>query len=263
MNAGFVSDIRVDARVGTHRLVGSLASRWALGYAAHMEHQLDLGEVPGVPALVGVGGSRAYGLATVDSDTDYRGCYVAPTREFFRLTSPTETYDRHDPDVALHEVGKLLRLASAANPTVLEIFFYSEYVVLDYVGNLLIDNRDLFVTDKIRASHLGYARSQFTRLQRRESSFSSDTAKRTAKHARHLLRLVRQAERALTTGTFDIAALDREEIFAFGELPYADMVLQAEREIARVEAVESVLPPEPDMAAIDALLIHIRETRLG
>lgn len=227
-----------------------------------MQHDLDLSEVPGTPCLVGVGGSHAYGLATVDSDVDYRGCYVAPTREFFRLSTPQETYDRHDPDCALHEVGKLLRLASAANPTVLEIFYYSEYVVRDWIGDLLIRNRDLFITEKIRTTHIGYATSQFERLKRRQDSFSADTAKRTAKHARHLLRLVRQAERALTTGTFDIAALDRDEIFNFGELPHDQMVRKAEYEIERVKNVKSVLPPAPDLEAIDNLLVHIREMSL-
>lgn len=228
-----------------------------------MEHMLDLCDVPGTPCLVGVGGSRAYGLATVDSDTDYRGCYVAPTRAFFGLHYPTETYDRHDPDVALHEVGKLMRLASAANPTILEVFFYAEYAVRTDVGDLLIKNRDLFITDKIRNSHIGYARSQFNRLIRRENSFSSDTARRTAKHARHLLRLVRQAEQALTTGIFDITVMDREEIFAFGELPKDEMIRRAEKEINRVEKLPSILPPEPDMVAINDLLVSIRESDLG
>lgn len=227
-----------------------------------MKHDLDLSEVPGTPVLVGVGGSHAYGLATVDSDVDYRGCYVAPTREFFRLVTPQETYDRHDPDVALHEVGKLLRLASGANPTVLEVFFYSEYAIRTEIGDLLIENRYLFITEQIRATHVGYARSQFERLKRRRSSFSADTAKRTEKHARHLLRLVRQAERALTTGEFDIADLDRDEIFAFGELPYTEMARRAEHEIERVASVPSILPPKADLKAVDDLLIKIREVSL-
>lgn len=251
----------VDDVPASKQIVG-LAERRAAHYACHMVNDIDVSEIPGVVILLGIGGSRAYGLATPNSDTDYRGCYVTPTREFFRLISPVEAYTRNDPDVSLHEVGKFLRLAVAANPTILETFFYDTYVIRNPIGDLLIENRDLFVTDKIRASHVGYARSQFERLKRRENSFSSDTAKRTAKHARHLLRLVRQAERALTTGTFDIAALDREEIFAFGELPFYDMVQKAEQEIAWVSLVRSVLPPEPDMKAIDNLLIEIREIAL-
>ena len=64
---------------------------------------------------------------------------------------------------------------------------------------------------------------------------------------------------ALTTGTFDIAALDREEIFAFGELEHAEMCRRAEREIERVKAVPSALPPAPDLVAINDLLVWIRE----
>lgn len=224
-----------------------------------MQHSLDLSEVPGSPVLVGVGGSHAYGLATPQSDVDYRGCYVVPTRDLFRLTKPAETYDRHDPDVALHEVGKLIYLASKGNPTVLEVFYYSDYVVCTRIGEALIAHRDLFITDRIRDTHVGYARAQFERLKRRENSFSSDTAKRTAKHARHMLRLVRQAERALTTGVFDITVQDREEIFDFGELEHEEMCQKAEQEIERVKGVPSVLPAEPDSTAIDDLLILIRE----
>lgn len=227
-----------------------------------MNFDVDLEDVPGVTVLVGVGGSKAYGLATVDSDTDFHGCFVAPTREFFGLRYPTETYDRHDPDVSLHEVGKFLRLAAAANPTILEVFFYSDYIVQDKVGSILIENRDLFITERIRATHVGYAKSQFERLKRRHDSFSADTAKRTAKHARHLLRLVRQAERALTTGEFRITVDEREEIFAFGELGHEKMIRRAEHEINRVVEASSVLPQEPDMDTINDLLVGIRESYL-
>lgn len=224
--------------------------------------ELDLSGVPGEPVLVGVGGSHAYGLAHAGSDTDYRGCYVVPTRQFFGLDKPRETYDRHDPDMALHEVGKLLWLASKANPTVLELFFYGEYPVRTAIGDMLIANRDLFITERIRETHVGYARAQFERLKRRETSFSSDTAKRTEKHARHILRLVLLAERSLTTGEFDIVVRDRDEIFDFGKLPKDEMLERAESEIERVKSLPSVLPPEPDMTKIDALLVQIREMSL-
>lgn len=228
-----------------------------------MEHTIDLTEVPGTPVLVGVGGSHAYGMAHAESDVDYRGCYVAPTTEFFGLHKPQETYDRHDPDVAMHEVGKTLWLASKGNPTVLELFFYSEYAVRTDIGDLLIANRDLFITERIRSTHVGYAYEQFNRLKRRESgSFSSDTAKRTEKHARHILRLVQLAERTLTTGVFDIVVPDRDEIFAFGKLPVEEMLVRAEAEIERVKDVPSVLPPDPDMEAINDLLVTIRWSML-
>jgi predicted nucleotidyltransferase len=226
-----------------------------------MESELNLSDLPGLPVLVGIGGSHAYGLATPESDIDYRGCYVAPTRAFFGLTSPEETYDRHDPDMALHEVGKLLRLAMSANPTVLELFFYDTYVAKNEIGDLLIANRDLFITSKIRATHMGFAMSQLGRLKNREDS-ESPRDKRVSKHARHLLRLIQQAERALSMGVFDIRVADREEIFAFGQLPYDEMVRQAQVAVDRLETVESVLPAEPDIDAINDLLVRIRTIAL-
>ena len=57
--------------------------------------------------------------------------------------------------------------------------------------------------------------------------------------------------------------LDRDEIFAFGELEHSKMVYKAEREIKRVKSVPSVLPEEPDMQAIENLLIAIREEHLS
>lgn len=230
-----------------------------LWYGARMEHALDLSEVPGTPVLVGVGGSRAYGLATVDSDVDYRGCYVAPTREFFRFVTPRETYDRQDPDVSMHEVGKFLRLAIAGNPSILESLFFSEYVIKTTVGESILKHRDLFVTNRIRATHLGYADQQLKRISKRDSAVSvHEDDKRSSKNARHLLRLIKQVERAMTTGEFRITVEDRDEIFAFGGLPRSDMLRKAEREIERVTRLESVLPSAPNIEKIEAMLIRIR-----
>lgn len=224
---------------------------------------LDLGTVPGTPVLVGVGGSQSYGLATPESDVDYRGCFVVPTRDLFGLDKPAETWDRHLPvDCQLHEVEKFLKLAMKANPTVLEVLWYSEWAVKTPIGDLILEHRDLFLSSLIRNTHSGFARAQFNRLKDRGGSFSSDTAKRTEKHGRHLLRLVLQAERALTTGEFRITVDDPDRIFAFGKLPYEHMIVQAERVISRVEECPSVLPDSVDRKAINDLLVEIREIGL-
>lgn len=225
-----------------------------------MEFSVDLSGVPGVPVLVGVGGSHAYGLATPESDVDYRGCYVAPTRAFFGMEPPAETYDRNDPDMALHEAHKLFKLAQNANPTVLELFYYDTYVVRNEIGDLLVANRDLFISERIRYTHAGFAMSQLKRLARREDEGLAD--KRVAKHARHLLRLIQQAERALTTGVFDIQVANREEIFAFGQLPADEMLEKATSAIEKLEAAPSVLPENPRFKDINKLLILIREMSL-
>jgi hypothetical protein len=217
-----------------------------------------LNHAPGSTALLGVAGSHAFGLAHSDSDVDYRGCYVAPTRDLFRLITPPESFVHTKPDVSMHEVGKLLRLAVAANPTALETLFYSEYVIQSPIGEVLLANRDQFLTDKIRDTHLGFAKSQFEKLKKRYVSSDAED-RRVRKHARHTLRVIRLTEKVLTTGIYDLRVDDPDEIFAFGDLDMLEMVFQAQDEVARIESLPSVLPPGPNLAAINDLLILIRE----
>lgn len=224
-----------------------------------MSNELPLEEIPGKLVLVGVAGSRAFGLATADSDVDLRGCYIVPSRELFRLITPPESFVWTKPDVSLHEIGKLIRLAAGANPTALETLSYSEYVVNTPIGQLLLENRDLFITEKIRNTHLGFARQQFDKMLKRKNDFLGDNARRAAKHARHTLRVVRLTERVLATGEYSLVVDNPDEIFAFGELPLNEMISKAQYEIERITALPSVLPPGPDLEAIDDLLILIRE----
>lgn len=227
-----------------------------------MRNELPLSDIPGKPVLIGVAGSHAFGMATAASDVDFRGCYVIPTREFFHLVTPPESFSHNDPDVALHEVGRLLRMAAAANPTALEALFYTNYVIGSPIGNMLLASRELFITNKIRDTHLGFARSQFEKMKKRDGTSPTDTIKRTAKHARHTLRVIRLTEKVLTTGSYDLLVDNPDEIFAFGELEHAERIRKAEYEIERIKNVESILPPEPDMKAIDDLLVQIREMSL-
>lgn len=162
--------------------------------------------------LGGINGSTAYGLATEDSDIDRIGCYVAPTREFHGLHLPVDkkaTWSNKEgtkPDFAYHEAGKLCRLLLSCNPTVTELLWLNDYEVKTDAGEMLIDIRRTFLHAKgVRDSYLGYATQQFTRLKNRgDGSFSSDTRKRTEKHARHLWRLLEQGVQLHRTGNLSV-----------------------------------------------------------
>ena len=69
-------------------------------------------------------GSQAHGLATKDSDFDYRGIFVVSTSEFMKLGGTMKTtswIEGHDDDTSW-EVGHFLNMAIHCNPTVLETF---------------------------------------------------------------------------------------------------------------------------------------------
>ncbi|MEU8650698.1 DNA polymerase beta superfamily protein [Streptomyces sp. NPDC048737] len=215
--------------------------------------------------LSGVVGSTAYGLAHAGSDVDRLGLFAAPTEELHGLHPPKESHVSTAPDRTLHEAAKWCRLALGGNPTVTELAWLPDelYEVRTPLGDELIGIRTTFLSARrVRDAYLGYATQQFRRLLGRgDGSFSADTRKRTAKHARHLKRLCGQGYELYTTGTLGIRVDDPESFHRFGEQVAADpdaaLPLLRRYETAFDEA-RSVLPEQPDERAADAWLRKVR-----
>lgn len=169
--------------------------------------------------LRGVVGSQAYGMATADSDTDYLGVFAHSTFALTGLHPPKLTAEQHDPDSVLHEAGKFCKLALGCNPAILDLLWLEEYEHATPAGNALLDIRDAFLNArKVKDAYLGYATQQFKRITMRgDNSFSADTRKRTAKHARHLLRLCETGYQLWSTGQMQLRVADPQALFAFGE----------------------------------------------
>jgi len=178
-------------------------------------------QVPGNLLLAGIVGSTAYGLDTPDSDVDRMGVYAAPTIDFHGLNPPVDkraSITLKNPDAVYHEVLKWLRLVLQCNPSVTELLWLDEYEVKTPLGSFLIDRRqELLSAHNVRNRYLGYATGQFQRLaDRGDGSFSADTRKRTAKHARHILRLLDQGYELYSTGHLTVKVQDPERYHEFG-----------------------------------------------
>ena len=214
----------------------------------------------GTLSLLGVGGSQAYGLATPESDFDYKGFYTAPLETVLSMTGVSrDTIDGNDPDFQVYEVHKFMQLAAKANPTVLETLFLHDFSEIDGVGKILVDNRHLFLSERIRWTHLGYANAQMKRLkERNDGSFKSKLRKRYEKHARHVYRLLLQGAYTLETGDFEVVVRDRDAIMAVGQLEPAELERFMASEFTRLETIETDLPREPDMEALNQILLTIR-----
>ena len=216
--------------------------------------------------LQGVVGSTAYGMATEASDVDVYGVFVVPTIDLVGLEKPLESIVATNPDITSHELGKFARLALNCNPSVLEVLWLDNYEVCTRSGGSLIDCREAFLSKaRVRDAYFGYATQQFARIKSRgDNSFSSDTRKRTAKHARHLMRLLSQGIDLYKTGILQVrVAPDRVAAFrefgervAGGDLSTAEEVLA----LAKVEWDQAAcaLPSSPDRFTIDKLLRNIR-----
>lgn len=213
--------------------------------------------------LEGVTGSRAYGLDTEDSDTDIKGVYLLPTREVLSLGFKSEktTKDHVDPDWVYHEVQKFMHLAAKGNPTITELLWLEDYTILDDVGKLLVDNRELFLNNVFYNSYGGYALSQARKLNARGGTYGNGRNKRYEKHTRHCFRLLYQGKQLLETGKLTVRVTPemREELFAIGKMSPEDIVDRFEKEFKEFDKIKSVLPDEPNTKAINDLLLSIRE----
>ena len=174
--------------------------------------------------IEGIVGSTAYGLAHEESDVDRLGVFVAPTEEVVGLgwTAHKETVVSNNPDRTLHEVGKFLRLALKANPTITELLWLPTWETLGEPGRTILRERGFLLGARcVRASYGGYAAAQVKKLERRgDGTFSSDTRNRTAKHARHIYRLLLQGEQLLRIGqlTVRLSPEDADRAREMGEM---------------------------------------------
>lgn len=207
-------------------------------------------------------GSRAYGLATDESDTDRRGVFVAPTPMFWRLTKPPTHVEGPGPERFSWEVERFLTLALAANPTVLECLWSPLVERVGGIGDAgreLLDLRAAVLSARAGQTFGRYADSQFHRLL-------ADLRTRGRprwKHVMHLLRLLLSGRHLVTTGEplVDVSAY-RDRLLAVrrGELPWGEIErwrvsLAAEMEEA---TARGPLPDAPDRRRVEDFLVSVR-----
>lgn len=125
--------------------------------------------VPNNTILLVKHGSRAYGTNTPTSDTDIKGICVAPLETYLGLGNDFEQaeFKSEETEGVIYELRKFLKLAAECNPNILEILFVADEDVLfcTPAGQMLRDNRDMFVSKKARHTFAGYAQSQLKRIK--------------------------------------------------------------------------------------------------
>lgn len=103
------------------------------------------------------------------SDVDYGGVYIAPTETLLGLPEnyePQVSDEKHD--TTYYELGRWVELLMKANPNALESLFAPRDKVVGDIHpaiQLIIDNRDLFVTKECFNSLTGYAVSQIKKCR--------------------------------------------------------------------------------------------------
>ena len=115
--------------------------------------------------LLCLGGSHAYGTNVPESDVDLRGCALNSKEDILGFSN-FETYVDSETDTTIYGFRKLIQLLSQCNPNVIEnIGVRKEDYVANEIGQELIDNAHMFLSQRAAYTFGGYAFSQLRRLE--------------------------------------------------------------------------------------------------
>lgn len=111
-----------------------------------------------------ISGSRAFGLATENSDTDIRGVYYLPKKDFFGLNYIPQISNETN-DITYYEIGRFVELLQKNNPNILEILATPEDCILhkDPLMNRL--QSEDFLSKLCKDTFAGYAISQIKKAK--------------------------------------------------------------------------------------------------
>lgn len=208
-------------------------------------------------------GSHAHGLATQDSDRDYRSVFVNPTEDMFKLgfKPPGTRWATGQMDETGWEVGPFLTLATQGHPLVLETFV-APIEHADAWGHRL---RSLFPevwsSDKAFESFVNYAHNQRKKFLEKKDG-------RPEKYAAAYLRVLQNLCELLETGTFTthIAHTDLGKIILAikrGEYRTGEIIDMGEHLLFTAEKLRASSFHTGNLTCINSFLIDIRHEYLG
>ena len=115
--------------------------------------------------VLGLGGSHAYGTDVEGSDVDIRGVALN-TKEEILLGRDFEQVVDTNTDTTIYSVKKMLRLLSQNNPNTIEMLGLREDQIIykTPIWDMIMAERDAFISKKVINSFGGYANQQLRRL---------------------------------------------------------------------------------------------------
>ena len=177
-------------------------------------------------------GSIAYGTNLPTSDLDIRGV-VCPPLKFFTGLSNFEQVENQSKDVCFFGLKKFFQLAYKNNVHALELLYMDHNFIniLKYPFDLVLKNRNVFLSKNIGYSFGGYAFQQLKILKTKTSNHTgriglAEKYGYDTKFAMHCIILYRSGSEALLTGKLNVYRPDLEELkeIRLGKYSYEEFV---------------------------------------
>lgn len=241
-------------------------------------------------------GSVCYGVSNDESDFDVYG-FCIPPRDFVfphlrgeieGFSTPGERFEQFQQhhildkqalggkgrnyDITVYSIVKYFRLLMDCNPNIIDSLFVPRRCVLysTQIGEMVRENRQLFLQKGVWPKFKGYAYSQLHKLRTKQPEGDRKEATEKygydIKYAYHVVRLLNEVEQILHNGTLDLEK-NKEQL---KEIRRGLWTLEqvetyfAQKELHLEELyLNSNLPIKPDEHKIRSLLLNCLEQHYG
>lgn len=115
--------------------------------------------------LLTLGGSHAYGTNNENSDIDIRGVTLEKSSDLIGFTEFKQVVETNT-DTTIYAFNRIVELLLNSNPNTVEILGCKpeHYIFLTDIGQQMLDNKKMFLSQKCVGSFVGYANAQLNRL---------------------------------------------------------------------------------------------------
>lgn len=204
-------------------------------------------------------GSQAHGLATKDSDFDYRGVYIAPTSKILSLGNSVKTtqWIEDKKDDTSFELGKFLNMAVQCNPTILEVFCAPRVEESEYAEEFSSLFKYVWTPKRVADAHIGYGINQRKKFLEKKDG-------RPHKYAAAYLRSLYQGFMLLATDQYPVSMTDSPiyddlKRWKSGDFEYGEVVELCMHWEQLVRDAQSRCKHQPDLDKINDFLLKVRK----
>jgi len=244
---------------------------------------LELESIKDWCILLGYRGSISHGTYRPNSepnsidDKDIMGICIPSIDYYYGLkifgSRGTVEIKEGEWDIVLYELTKAIRQLEKGNPNILSLLWLEPqyYLKITEEGQMLLDNKHLFVGKHIYHSYVGYANGQLHRMTHAAcKGYMGEKRKRLVekygydcKNGSHLIRILRMGIEFLTDGELHVLRNDAQQLLEIkaGEWSLEKVKEEAEKlfELAKTAYVQSHLPVKSDHVEVNQLCVDIAE----